>query len=482
MPLIIKESNVAPSIQSKYNQLKRARLVDHLNEILAKRPGPLELVESGILVSADAKLNEAIKDGKIVYPRTSGAPLLNKYPYNYQPQQHHQQGVGDSIANAFNLDDSNLNAFNFNFSNLTDNEDSNTSQSSSATAKTVASLSSSSFSSFNFISNSTSFNNINVNNQIQAPSSPSLINANKEFNFGDIFQSSSSNAPSPSSSISTTIAKSSPISSPFSNLDYLNTDQCKTTVTSGGVATSAGTVANSSKSIGLNKKQSKSFSSASSISSVSSSHKSTKSGSNGPGKKFLYFIEYKGPHQKTIKSTIGTSKLGINNSGRGNKSSKLANKSLLKPQIQSNLNQVKSSNSNNMVNTQLGNSNEQFYEDSNDSTNLNSNFNEEDDELNAYEIRLEQQKVFLEYSNACNGEDIKRNGSINQNETSQQCFKDLGAHEQNVLTSHALDNGSVNNNVEMSNVVDNSTVSNQQFNQSYGIKNRIFKCYFRKRK
>ena len=240
---------------------------------------------------------------------------------------------------------------------------------------------------------------------------------------------------------------------------------------------SASTVANNSKSIGLNKKQSKSFSSASSISSVSSSHKSTKSGSNGPGKKFLYFIEYKGPHQKTIKSTIGTSKLGINNSGRGTKSSKLANKSLLKPQIQSNLNQLKSSNSTNMINTQLGNSNEQFYEDSNDSTNLNSNFNEEDDELNAYEIRLEQQKVFLEYSSACNGEDIKRNGLISQNETSQQCVKDLGAHEQNVLT---LDNGAVNNNVEMSNGVDNSTVSNQQFNQSYGIKNRNFKCYFRK--
>ena len=100
---------MAPSIQSKYNQLKRARLVDHLNEILAKRPGPLELVESGILVSNDTKLNEAIKDGKIVYPRTSGA-LLNKPPY-------HQQSI-----TAFNLDESSLGTFNFNFNQLTDND------------------------------------------------------------------------------------------------------------------------------------------------------------------------------------------------------------------------------------------------------------------------------------------------------------------------------------------------------------------------
>ena len=62
------------------------------------------------------------------------------------------------------------------------------------------------------------------------------------------------------------------------------------------------------------------------------------------------------------------------------------------------------SSTNNNANTNNNNMEQLFYDDSNDSstTNLNSNFNE--DELNAYEIRLEQQKVFLEYSSSiCGG-------------------------------------------------------------------------------
>jgi trimeric autotransporter adhesin len=476
-------------------------------------------------VSSDAKLNEAIKDGKILYPRTSGAPLLNKLPYHYIQQEQQNQSINNSEissagANAFTLDESSLNNFNFNFNNLTDNDDSNASQSSTATAKTVASLSSSSLSSFNFISNSTSFNNIissNNNNQTQqltttTTTTTTTTDTNREFNnFGDIFQSPSSNQapPSPSSSISTTIAKSSPVSSPFSNLDYLNTEQINKQPTiainnnngSGGASAGAGS-AIGSKSIGLNKKQSKSFSSASSISSATSStsHKSNKSGSMSSSKKFLYFIEYKGPHQKTIKSTIGTNKFnlggGAGGSVRSNKpSTKLSAKiASIKSHNQLHLNQIKnsqSSSSTNNINTtnapQLGtsNSNEQFFEDSNDSTNLNSNFNDDEEELNAYEIRLEQQKVFLEFSNACNnnGDEANKrscstlNNEIENNNNGDFIKSDASTQEQNLLTSAILNttNNNNNNNIEMTNSLEiSSSVSNQQFNQPYGMISIIF--------
>ena len=61
----------------KRNQLKRARLADDLNKKLAKRPGPLELLESGILKS-DTKIVEAIKDGKIAYARTTRTTSTNE--------------------------------------------------------------------------------------------------------------------------------------------------------------------------------------------------------------------------------------------------------------------------------------------------------------------------------------------------------------------------------------------------------------------
>jgi hypothetical protein len=402
---ILPESNVAPSIQSKYNQLKRARLVDHLNEILAKRPGPLELVESGILVSADAKLTEAIKDGKINYPRTSGA-VLNRMPY-------HQQS-----ATAFQaFDETSLSHFNFNFNCLTDNEDSNTSS--------TATASSSSLSSFNF-----NLNNLPNQNQ-QTP----------DFNFGDIFQSNGplSNAPSPSSSISTTIAKYSPVSSPFSNLDYLNNDQI---INAHADIKTVAAPAISSK--GLSKKQSKSsFSSASSVSSASSQKSSNK--------KFLYFIEYKGPHQKTLKSSISLKPANVLR----------ANKSKLKSTNQK-INNMKSkafiSNSTNLLNG----TSEQFYEDSNDSTQLNSQFG--DDELNAYEIRLEQQKVFLEYSMASKeAENPNQQQHKQQNSPSQVFLSD--SHSQ-PTEMQDVDTILTSNNNDMTNSVQ-QTEFNQQFDSNF---------------
>jgi hypothetical protein len=49
-----------PSLVNRQRELKRARLLDGLNDKLSHRPGPLELVQGNILVSSD-ELTEAIK-------------------------------------------------------------------------------------------------------------------------------------------------------------------------------------------------------------------------------------------------------------------------------------------------------------------------------------------------------------------------------------------------------------------------------------
>lgn len=200
----------------------------------------MELVESGILVSSDSSLTEAIKDGKIVYPRTSSI-----IPRHHAQHEH------------FTLDESNLN-LNFNFTNLTDNDDSNASQTSTSTTRTnntLASLSSSSVNSFNFF-----------NNQNQQQQQQTQLNLNTDLltNLND----QQSNAASPASS---TLSKNMP--SPFS-LDSPSKLSTK-----------------SSSNSQFNRKLKSSLSSCSS--STSSSSKSNK--------KVLIFHEYRGPNQKALK-------------------------------------------------------------------------------------------------------------------------------------------------------------------------------------
>lgn len=51
--LFFADSNVDPSLQRAQRQLKKAKLTDELNEKIANRPGPLELVEQHILEAED---------------------------------------------------------------------------------------------------------------------------------------------------------------------------------------------------------------------------------------------------------------------------------------------------------------------------------------------------------------------------------------------------------------------------------------------
>lgn len=53
------ETVAVPSLQATQLRLKRARLADDLNEKLAQRPGPMELVEKNIL-PVDSSVKEAI--------------------------------------------------------------------------------------------------------------------------------------------------------------------------------------------------------------------------------------------------------------------------------------------------------------------------------------------------------------------------------------------------------------------------------------
>lgn len=48
-PLCLSETQAEPSLQATQMKLKRARLADDLNEKIAQRPGPMELVEKNIL-------------------------------------------------------------------------------------------------------------------------------------------------------------------------------------------------------------------------------------------------------------------------------------------------------------------------------------------------------------------------------------------------------------------------------------------------
>ncbi|MGH0118781.1 UNVERIFIED_CONTAM: hypothetical protein FKN15_062243 [Acipenser sinensis] len=74
---ILQETLAEPSLQATQLKLKRARLADDLNEKIAQRPGPLELVEKNIL-PVDSSLKEAIVDGEGEYSKTRDVYLFDE--------------------------------------------------------------------------------------------------------------------------------------------------------------------------------------------------------------------------------------------------------------------------------------------------------------------------------------------------------------------------------------------------------------------
>lgn len=59
--LPISDTKIDPSLHERQRLLKRARLVDDLNDKLIHRPGPLDLMKGNILKTDDEKLMEAIQ-------------------------------------------------------------------------------------------------------------------------------------------------------------------------------------------------------------------------------------------------------------------------------------------------------------------------------------------------------------------------------------------------------------------------------------
>ncbi|XP_040856640.1 myocardin isoform X2 [Ochotona curzoniae] len=69
---ILQASTTERSLPSAQMKLKRARLADDLNEKIALRPGPLELVEKNIL-PVDSSVKEAIKGNQVSFSKSADA-------------------------------------------------------------------------------------------------------------------------------------------------------------------------------------------------------------------------------------------------------------------------------------------------------------------------------------------------------------------------------------------------------------------------
>uniref|UniRef100_A0A287BKU7 Myocardin related transcription factor A n=1 Tax=Sus scrofa TaxID=9823 RepID=A0A287BKU7_PIG len=92
---ILEETSAEPSLQAKQLKLKRARLADDLNEKIAQRPGPMELVEKNIL-PVESSLKEAIIVGQVNYPKVADSSSFDEDSSDAlspeQPASHESQG------------------------------------------------------------------------------------------------------------------------------------------------------------------------------------------------------------------------------------------------------------------------------------------------------------------------------------------------------------------------------------------------------
>ncbi|XP_062443506.1 myocardin-related transcription factor A isoform X5 [Rhea pennata] len=92
---IMPQTSAEPSLQAKQLKLKRARLADDLNEKIAQRPGPMELVEKNIL-PVESSLKEAIIVGQVNYPKVADNSSFDEDSSDAlspeQPASHESQG------------------------------------------------------------------------------------------------------------------------------------------------------------------------------------------------------------------------------------------------------------------------------------------------------------------------------------------------------------------------------------------------------
>uniref|UniRef100_A0A8C1TH27 Myocardin related transcription factor Ba n=1 Tax=Cyprinus carpio TaxID=7962 RepID=A0A8C1TH27_CYPCA len=94
---IMPQTVAEPSLQATQLKLKRARLADDLNEKIAQRPGPMELVEKNIL-PVDSSVKEAIVDGQMQYPKTLEELADEDSGDAFSPEQPASQESQGSVA------------------------------------------------------------------------------------------------------------------------------------------------------------------------------------------------------------------------------------------------------------------------------------------------------------------------------------------------------------------------------------------------
>ena len=78
--MCLSETQAEPSLQATQMKLKRARLADDLNEKIAHRPGPMELVEKNILPvdSAVEEVNHGRYSAALLYINCQKTRAIHK--------------------------------------------------------------------------------------------------------------------------------------------------------------------------------------------------------------------------------------------------------------------------------------------------------------------------------------------------------------------------------------------------------------------
>ena len=74
---ILEESNVSPLIIEPQKKLQKAQLAHRLSDQLAHRPGPLELIEKGILETDNLQVQNAIRNGQVHYDKVDSIYTMN---------------------------------------------------------------------------------------------------------------------------------------------------------------------------------------------------------------------------------------------------------------------------------------------------------------------------------------------------------------------------------------------------------------------
>jgi hypothetical protein len=76
--ILPEETNVSPLIIEPQKRLQKAQLAHRLSEKISVRPGPLELIQKGIIEPDNLQLTNNIRNGRVPYEPVDGYDLTNQ--------------------------------------------------------------------------------------------------------------------------------------------------------------------------------------------------------------------------------------------------------------------------------------------------------------------------------------------------------------------------------------------------------------------